>query len=977
MPDYNIVIKARVDPSEIQAQLKQISKNTTLNVGTSASKTGGVKELNAELSKTEKTTKNLSSATKALSKDQMSLGQSLAHNVKAAATWAIAMTALYGTLRKVQEGVQFVYDLDNQMNNIQMITQDTDEATQKLAQTYNDLAKQLSSNTLDVAKNAEEWLRQGRTVEDTNTLIKTSMMFSKVGMLDSAQAAELLTSSINGYGLAASEAMSVVDKMSAIDVVAATSTKDLALALSQTASSAKIAGVSFDEILSYIAVVSDVTQKSAESIGNSFKTIFARIQQVKIGTLVDPESGEDLSNVDRVLKEYGISLRNAQGEFRDTGEVIDELNKKWKTLNSMQQSEIATTIAGVRQRENFLVLMQNYDKALKYQEVSLNSAGSAQEKFNIYQDSAAAATERLRAEFEALFMDIDSKFIKGLINAGTATLEFINKAGGLQTILTTILGLLIAIKGEAIIGATVKGIVSLGKVFAGTATAASTLSISLGLVTLAITAVVVAINLYNSRQQELIQNAMTAGDALKEQSDSLNAVRVQLNDIIASTETESAKRTELISLIQSINSEYDVEAARLKSINELREDAIEKIKEESKVSAESYLAQNKAAIATAENLLNKDYSRMGGGGKSAKEHLAGLKDVLDDISAQYEKTPTKIGLMGLQSAQKQYNDFLQKYEDALAVLEQRDMAERIAKGLSATPMPLGQYGMAEATDPTIRNKYVSPKPIAIETAEEKKARLEAEQKAREELLRKSIQISMNRIEAERKAVEDSLNAEIELLKKTNDERQNEIDLINVKEKLLNAQTQKIKRVYYEGQGWVWEADKQAIKEAQDNLNNLNREAVIRKKEEERDKALAKEDEKMTAYETTLLNMMKVSKDEGTRTVIGEALGLTEYKGNWYNESGQKVFKNGGLANFTGMAWMDGTASKPEITLNNQQAAGLFNYIKGMANPSVSRTTLAGATGGGQTFNFYGGLNLPNVKNTTDFVKELEKISKNR
>jgi TP901 family phage tail tape measure protein len=90
--------------------------------------------------------------------------------------------------------------------------------------------------------------------------------------------------------------MTVVDKMSAIDVNAATSTADLARAMSQTASSAKIAGLSMDEIYSYIATVSDVTQKSAETIGQSFKTILARIQQVKIGTLIDPESGEDIKS---------------------------------------------------------------------------------------------------------------------------------------------------------------------------------------------------------------------------------------------------------------------------------------------------------------------------------------------------------------------------------------------------------------------------------------------------------------------------------------------------------------------------------------------------------------------------------------------------------------------------------------------------------------------------------------------------------
>lgn len=91
--------------------------------------------------------------------------------------------------------------------------------------------------------------------------------------------------------------MSVVDKMSAIDAYAATSTQELAKALSETATSAQLAGLSIDQILSYIATVSEVTRDSAESIGNAFKSVLARLGEVKVGKLVDPESGEDINLV--------------------------------------------------------------------------------------------------------------------------------------------------------------------------------------------------------------------------------------------------------------------------------------------------------------------------------------------------------------------------------------------------------------------------------------------------------------------------------------------------------------------------------------------------------------------------------------------------------------------------------------------------------------------------------------------------------
>ena len=62
------------------------------------------------------------------------------------------------------------------------------------------------------------------------------------------------------------------------------------------------------------------------------------------------ENGEDISNVDTVLKQYGITLRNTNGTFRDTSKVLEELSVKWKDFNSAQKSEISTVVAGFKKR---------------------------------------------------------------------------------------------------------------------------------------------------------------------------------------------------------------------------------------------------------------------------------------------------------------------------------------------------------------------------------------------------------------------------------------------------------------------------------------------------------------------------------------------------------------------------------------------------------------------------------------------------
>ena len=52
------------------------------------------------------------------------------------------------------------------------------------------------------------------------------------------------------------------------------------------------------------------------------------------------------NNVEKVLNNYGIALRDTTGDFRNIGEVIDEVGNKWDTFEQKEQRQIATAMAG-------------------------------------------------------------------------------------------------------------------------------------------------------------------------------------------------------------------------------------------------------------------------------------------------------------------------------------------------------------------------------------------------------------------------------------------------------------------------------------------------------------------------------------------------------------------------------------------------------------------------------------------------------
>lgn len=351
----------------------------------------------------------------------------------------IARSALQLLRRTAIEAKETIIELDSAVTDLGMATGQSREKTYELLQDYNRLAVQMGATTTQIAQAADQWLRQGHSISDTTTLIEDAMVLSKVSQLDSAAATEYLTSAMKGYKVAVQDVIGVVDKLAAVDLESATDAGGLAEAMSRTAVTANMAGISMNRLLGYLATVGEVTQKSMSSVGESFKTIFTRMSDIKANKLelIDADgTTEILSDVEATLKNVGIDLRETVNEYNNYGDVLDNLAAKWDTLSQVQQNALAKAFAGTRQRENFRALMENYSAAMKYMDIAADSAGTATEKFSLYADSIEAKTARFTAAIEGLALDtVDAGFVGDLINAGTAIIELIERTDLLKAAL--------------------------------------------------------------------------------------------------------------------------------------------------------------------------------------------------------------------------------------------------------------------------------------------------------------------------------------------------------------------------------------------------------------------------------------------------------------------------------------------------------------------------------------------------------------
>jgi len=168
--------------------------------------------------------------------------------------------------------------------------------------------------------------------------------------------------------------------------------------------------------------------------------------QVKAGELIDPESGEILSNVESVLTGYGITLRDSNSEFRNFGDVLDEVAGKWDTFGTVAKHAIATAFAGTRNQDKFLILLSQYKNALKYEDIAAGSDGTAQKKFDdAYMSGVEANVNKLKAAYESLSLTVlNSDTVNGILNVGgaiTGTIDKFIQFAGLVPTLATGLGM--------------------------------------------------------------------------------------------------------------------------------------------------------------------------------------------------------------------------------------------------------------------------------------------------------------------------------------------------------------------------------------------------------------------------------------------------------------------------------------------------------------------------------------------------------
>ena len=363
-------------------------------------------KLSAEILTTNTTLKNTQTIL-----DKM--GETLINSVK----WNISSSVINGFTSAIQSAYNYVKVLDASLTDIRVVTGDSREQMDKFAESANSAAAALGRQTKEYTNAYLTFAQQGLGASDREARTEATLKAANITGADVADMADDLTAVWNGFKIQAQDTEQAVSKLAAVADTSASDMSELATAMSKSASVANNMGVTIDQLAAQIATITQVTRQAPETTGNALKTIYARINDIKAGT---DDAEVSLGNYTGKMAELGINVLDANGELRDTGDVMTEIGEKWGSMTREQQIYLAQTMAGQRQMNNLIALFDNWDTYTKELNTSLAASNELNEKNDIYMDSLKAHLNELTAAQEGLiqaFSDTDS--FKGLVDIGT------------------------------------------------------------------------------------------------------------------------------------------------------------------------------------------------------------------------------------------------------------------------------------------------------------------------------------------------------------------------------------------------------------------------------------------------------------------------------------------------------------------------------------------------------------------------------
>lgn len=360
-------------------------------------------------------------------------------------TQSFKFTAAQSAIRflssTISQTTSWVKELDSTLAEIAVVTGKTGDSLQTVYKNIITGAADLRVAASEYAKASVIFYQQGLNDSEVEKRTTITIQAAQAAGQSVETMASQLTAIWNSYNMIGEEQSRAAAVGAALAANTAVDFADIAEAMQIAAAAANQMGVSYDSLAAIIATVGDATQQSASIIGNAYKTIFSRFQQL---TTEGTDGEVTLNSVSSKLQSLGVHVLDSSNKLKELDDVIMDVGLSWDNYTEEQQLAIAELVGGTRQYGQFLSLMQNFPEYLKNMKTATEETGETLiEQFLAARQTVEAAAEMSQEAWSkamAQLFDADSmkEFYNKLESTGKVVGDVIKAFGGLPGILVNL-----------------------------------------------------------------------------------------------------------------------------------------------------------------------------------------------------------------------------------------------------------------------------------------------------------------------------------------------------------------------------------------------------------------------------------------------------------------------------------------------------------------------------------------------------------
>lgn len=288
-------------------------------------------------------------------------------------------------------------DFEGQMSRVGAIAGSSKKELKSMSDQAVELGAKTSLSAQEVASGMEELAAMGFNAKQIMGAMPGVISAAEASGADMATTSKVMASSINAFGLKASDASHVADVLAEVANRSSADINDMGYALKYAGTPAKALGASLEETSAAIGIMTDAGLDGSQA-GTSLRGALIRLSKPS-------------EKASKQMEKLGIHLEDSKGKFVGMPNLIGQFNKELKGMSKAEKLANIAGIVGTESASGFLALMEAGPKKMfKFTKSLEESDGASAKAAKRMKDNLKGSLEQLGGAFESLGIIIGNMF---------------------------------------------------------------------------------------------------------------------------------------------------------------------------------------------------------------------------------------------------------------------------------------------------------------------------------------------------------------------------------------------------------------------------------------------------------------------------------------------------------------------------------------------------------------------------------------